>query len=181
MERGWVPPLRGRAPVFLTADVVCRYSGTAHQTESSVSMSGVGLTLEGINSATGAVTWSWPVSDAQALSLGTNVAFADSTHLVVRLQSGQQVVLDVQTGTTSPVTNDEVFWCEQNPEYAVSTAQGASVDGKRQSSPVFSACSATGALLSGSPPYPVRTIGVSAGGMFVWPTPQGLLGARLPG
>lgn len=176
----WSDPgnyLCGGGLQFLTADVVCRYTGTAVVKGQSVTMSGVTLTLEGLNAGSGATTWSRPVLDPEALSLGTNVAFADGTHVVVRLPAGNRVVLDVQNGHTSPVGVSDVFWCEQNPMYKVTTPQGASAEGQRQSAPVFRACSADGSAVKALPTTSPSTVGVTAGSMFVWPTPKGLQAA----
>jgi hypothetical protein len=173
----WTVPgyyLCGGGLQFLTADVVCQYSGSARQTKTSVDMSGVSLTLAGLNLRSGMTTWSEHVLGAQALSLGTNVAFVDGTHLVVQVPSRARVVLDVQTGETSPVTGNKVFWCEQDPTYKVKTAQGASVKGERVSAPVFRSCSAQGKPVNGLPLTAPSTVGVRAGGRFVWPTPHGL-------
>ncbi|HEY7946293.1 MAG TPA: PQQ-binding-like beta-propeller repeat protein, partial [Acidimicrobiales bacterium] len=136
---------------FLTADVLCKYSGMARVSSSSVSMSGVGLTLEGLNPDTGTTTWSTPVLDAQALSLGTNVAFADGTHLVVRLTSNRQVVLDVTHGSSRPVGAGDVFWCEEEPTYSVVSPPGTLAGGRRVSAPVFRTCSAAGTSVTALP------------------------------
>jgi hypothetical protein len=165
---------------FLTADVVCRYAGTAEITGTTTNMSQVTIALEGVNAQSGAITWSLPVLHAQALSLGTNVAFADSSHLVVQLPSGKRVLVDADNGTTSALSSGEVFWCEQNPQYKVSTPEGGSVAGKRQSAPVFGACSATGVPVTGLPATSSSTVGIDLDGQFVWPTPHGLRAAPLP-
>jgi hypothetical protein len=165
---------------FLTSDLVCRYTGSAHSTGSSVTMSGVTLTLDGLNASLGATTWSEQVLNAQALSLGTNVAFTDGTHVVVQLPSSRRVVLNVENGSSSPVSDNEVFWCEQLPFYKVSTAQGASVNGTRASEPVFRACSASGAPVSGQPPTAPSTVGLNLDGKFIWPTATGLQAVPLP-
>jgi outer membrane protein assembly factor BamB len=165
---------------FLSVDVICKYSGTVSEVGNSVSMSGVGLTLEGVNPTSGTVKWSLPVQGAQALSEGTGVAFVDGTHLVVEELSGQRALLDVATGALTPIAADQTFWCEQNPMYSVMTAQGASAGGKRQSSPVFNACSASGRPIQGVPSTTPSTVDVFANGMFVWPTSQGLRAAPLP-
>ncbi len=165
---------------FLASDVVCQFSGVARESASSVTMSGVGLTLRGLDPSSGTTTWSRQVLDPKSLTLGTNVAFADATHLVVRLASGTRVVLDVRTGAVEPVSANEVFWCEQSPTYSVQVPQGAAVGGKRQGAPVFTSCSATGASVQGRPAADPSTVGVRAGGFFVWPTPHGLQAARLP-
>jgi hypothetical protein len=159
---------------FLTADVICKYSGTASETGNSVTMRGVGLTLERVNPTSGAIRWSSSVQGAQALSLGTGVAYADSTHLVVARLSGERALLDVTTGTLTPLTSNQTFWSEQSPRYSVSTAQGASAGGQRQGSPVFNTCAADGQSVQGVPSTTPSTVTILADGMFVWPTSHGL-------
>jgi outer membrane protein assembly factor BamB len=166
---------------FLTTDIVCQYSGTAHRTATSFSMSGISLTLTGLDPSSGKTTWSQPVLGTQALSEGTNVAFADGTHLVVQLPSHQRVVLDVQNGATSAIAGHQVFWCEQVPEFKVNTFKGAQGGGTRVSAPVFRPCSATGKASTGLPANGPSTVGVRAGGLFIWPIPHGLQAARIPG
>jgi hypothetical protein len=102
------------------------------------------------------------------------VAFADGTHLVVRLAGGQRVVLDVQSGTTSSPGAGEVFWCEQIPFYRVVTAPEAATSGKRVGEPVYQSCSSTGAPVGGTPTTMPSTVGTTINGMFIWPTPHGL-------
>jgi hypothetical protein len=165
---------------FLSSDLVCRYTGTARESGQSVSMAGVGLTLMGLDPASGAVTWSKPVLNPKALSIGTDVAFADGNHLVVQLVGGQRVVLDVRSGTTAAPGTGEVFWCEQIPTYRVVTPPEASADGKRVGEPVYRACSSTGAPVSGTPTSLPSTVGVTIKGMFIWPTPHGLNGEPSP-
>jgi hypothetical protein len=179
----WTVPgyfLCGGGLQFLAADVVCQYSGTAVESARSVNMSGVSLTLRGLDESSGTMTWSERVLGTQALSLGTNVAFADGTHLVVQLPSHTRVVLDVQSGATSPVATHAVFWCEQIPTYKVHAAKGAAAAGERVSSPVFRSCTAAGTPASGLPTTTPGTVGVRAGGYFVWPTPAGLRAVSSP-
>ena len=158
---------------FLTSSVVCQYTGTEHASGRSASMTGVGLTLRGLDETSGSVTWSRAVLDPESLSEGTGVAFSDGSHLVVRLVGGQRVVLDTDTGSDAPA-GAGVFWCEQVPNYHVTTPPGASVDGERTGEPVFRSCSATGAPVSGTPATRPTTVGVTVGPLFVWPTPTGL-------
>ncbi len=172
--------LCGGGLAFLTADVACKYTGTAQVTSSSASMSGVGLTLEGLDPATGKTTWSTPVLGAQALSLGTNVAFVDGTHLVVRLTSSRRVVLDVTDGSSRPVGAGNVFWCEEEPTYRITSPPGTSAGGHRVSAPVFRTCSAAGTSVSALPSSTPASVGVDEGALFVWPTPHGLRATRIP-
>jgi hypothetical protein len=159
---------------FLTSELVCRYTGSARESGQSITMAGVGLTLRGLDAASGATTWSKQVLNAQGLSIGTNVAFADGNHLVVQLVGGQRVVLDVLTGTTTVPSPGEVFWCEQVPTYRVVTAPSASFSGKRVGEPVYRSCSSTGATVSGTPTTTPSSVGATVDGMFIWPTPHGL-------
>jgi len=173
----WSAPgyfLCGGGLQFLTSDLVCRYTGAARESGQSETMAGVGLTLQGLDPASGATTWSKRVLNAQGLSMGTNVAFADGNHLVVQLVGGQRVVLDVLTGTTAAPSPGEVFWCEQVPTYRVITAPAASFSGKRVGEPVYRSCSSTGSAVSGTPTTTPSTVGVTMNGMFIWPTPHGL-------
>jgi hypothetical protein len=56
----------------------------------------------------------------------------------------------------------------------VTTAQGASAGGERQSAPVLAPCSASGAPETSVPVTGHAVVGVDTGGLFVWPTPGGL-------
>jgi hypothetical protein len=175
----WIVPgyfLCGGGLQFLTTDLVCRYTGTARVTGHTETMAGVQLTLEGLNPASGAATWTKRVLDAQALSEGTNIAFSDGAHIVVRLLSGKRVVLDVQNGSVTAPSHDESFWCEEDPTYKVEAASAASANGIRESEPVFRPCSSSGQPVRNSPATSPSTVGVISAGMFIWPTPEGLQG-----
>jgi hypothetical protein len=165
---------------FLSTGVVCQYSGSYVEQGTSLNMAGVGLDLRGLDPATGELTWSVRVRHVQSLAAGTDVAFADPTHVVVQLLSGRREVLDTVDGAMSAPGANDVFWCEQNPQYAVSTAQGASVDGKRQGAPQFSPCSASGTASDGRPVTAPSTVGLAVDGLFVWPSPHGLRAVALP-
>ena len=165
---------------FLVTPVLCKYSGTIHRTSGGIHWAGVKLSVDGFNTRTGSVTWARPVLGVEALSVGTNVPFEDGDHVVVQLTSGKRVILDVANGSTSPVSPADIFWCEQNPEYHVKTAAGASVNGERQSAPVFQPCSDTGTRVRGRPSHTPDSVGVSAAGLFIWPTPRGLQAERAP-
>jgi hypothetical protein len=172
--------LCGGALQFLTADVICQYSGTAHLNGKEETMLGVTLTLKGLDPVSGATTWTKQVQDPKALSLGTNVAFRDATHLVVHTLSNKRVVLDVVSGSVAAVSGHEVFWCEQVPTYKVSAIEGASGNGERVGEPTFRACSAEGKPVDRLPSSRPRTVGVTIGSLFIWPTPTGLQAIRKP-
>jgi hypothetical protein len=78
----WSTPgyfLCGGGLQFLTADLVCQYTGTALAHGQTETMNGVKLTLAGLNPTSGATTWTERALDVKALALGTNVAF-NSNH-----------------------------------------------------------------------------------------------------
>jgi hypothetical protein len=168
----------GGALAFLATDLVCQYSGSAHADGQTTTVSG-GLVLRGLDPATGALTWSETVGQANALSNGQKVAFVDGTHLVVQSRSGKRMVLDTENGSLAPVTASQVFWCEQEPLYKVNASSDGSLHGERASAPVFATCSASGARVDSRPTSRPPTVGVRVGGFFVWPSTDGLHAARM--
>lgn len=159
---------------FISVDLVCRFSGSFHHNGSSVTTSGLNLTLEGLDASRGTTTWSERVLNAKALSLGTNVAFTDGTHVVVQLPSKERVLLNAQNGSVAPVSSNQLYWCEQVPMFKVNAPSVALVNGKRASQPVFKTCSASGSPESGQPSTTPSFVGLRLDGRFIWPTPTGL-------
>jgi hypothetical protein len=166
---------------FLTTDLICHYEGTAHSNGKVETMPGVKLTLTGINPTSGATTWTLSAKDPQALSLGTNVAFQDGSHLVVQSLSGKWEVLDVTDGKVALPSAKEVFWCEKVLTYKVVTPKGVSAHGERTGGPVYQSCSANGASIGGLPRSTPSTVGVTSDGLYIWPTPTGLQATRPAG
>jgi hypothetical protein len=171
--------LCGGALQFLTNDVVCQYTGSAQAKGQTATISG-GLVLRGLDPATGALTWSRSVGQATALSTGQGVAFADGTHLVVQLASGRRMVLNTGDGSLARVAKSQVFWCEQSSLYKVNASTDGSLNGQRATAPVYTTCTANGARVDGQPASGPSTVGVRAGGFFIWPSTDGLHAARLP-
>jgi outer membrane protein assembly factor BamB len=159
---------------FLTPTVVCLYSGDLVRRGHSPIWTKVGLTLEGLDPLTGAITWRLPVLGARSLSIGTNVAFEDGSHLVVQDLSGQPVLLDVRTGTAQTAATDVTYWCEKSVTYGLTPIHGSGTDGMRAGSPVYEGCSATGVPEQAVPNSQPSSVGVTADGLFIWPTPHGL-------
>jgi len=160
---------------FLSTDVVCNYSGTAVQSKKSVSFQGLGLTLEGLNSSSGKLTWSRRLKDAQSLVEDDQQPFVDNEHFVVQVPDGRSEILDTLSGALAPVARGEVFWCEQMPYFVVTAPEGASSDGARVSEGRFSGCSASGAPVASLPSSQPPTVGVKADGLFIWPGLTGLV------
>jgi hypothetical protein len=164
---------------FLSDEVVCQYSGRGTSNGQTSTVSG-GIVLRGLDPATGSLTWSRSVAEAKNLTVGQNVAFSDGTHVVVQTASGTRMLLDTSDGSLTPVSSSEVFWCEQTPLYKVNASTDGSTDGQRASAPVFTTCSASGARVDSRPRTAASSVGVSAGGYFVWPSTDGLHADRLP-
>lgn len=170
----------GGSLAVLAAPVVCRYSGAVQRKGSSITFSNAGLTLEGIDLATGRVTWSHTVRNPRPLTVGTGVVVEDPTHLVVRLASGARVLLDVRSGATSSIRPGEHFWCQRTPRYQV-VATPADTSGTRTGMPVYGACSASGSRVGHAPHDAPATVGRSVGPLFVWPSTHGLRATALQG
>jgi outer membrane protein assembly factor BamB len=158
---------------FLSTDVTCDFSGTVTE-QRPLQFSGLGLSFQGLDPASGQVVWSQPVADPAAVAEAAPQPFVDGQHFVVQVPSRDWAVLDTADGRTSPVDAGEVFWCEGQPGYKVTAPEGANDNGERTSEPVFSSCSATGASTKGLPSSRPSAVGVDADGLFIWLTPTGL-------
>ncbi|HEY1828477.1 MAG TPA: hypothetical protein VGF87_10670 [Acidimicrobiales bacterium] len=163
---------------FLDTQVVCQFQGTYTESDSAAeNVRQSSIVLAGFNPATGAVTWSQPVRNASGYQGTGSLPFLDATSMVVTLRSGARVVLNTQTGATSPVTKNELFWCVSLPSFDSGASKGVTSDGERSSGPVFSGCTATGKAAGQTPITTPDTVGAVVDGVFLWPTSHGL-GAR---
>ncbi len=159
---------------FLAPLITCNFNGKVTVGTSSPNMNGVTLTLDGISASTGKTTWSQRVTNVRALTVGTNVAFSNESHIVIETQAKKWMLLDVQDGRLSSIPPHETFWCEQTPFYKVVAIQGEADSGSRVSEPVFTGCSKTGKPVSALPATTPSTVGVEVGNSFIWPSPNGL-------
>jgi outer membrane protein assembly factor BamB len=161
----------------LSTQVTCQYSGSVHYSKNAAqppSLAGVTLKLVGFNPATGAITWSEPVSDVASLSFGNNVRFVNGTQLVVQNMAGKMVSLNTSTGATTALKHGQVLWCEKMPTYKVVAEKGAPAGGLRTGQPVFYPCTANGSPSTQPPPSFPSSVGIRVHGVFVWPSPNGL-------
>jgi len=102
----------------------CRYTGTAVRNWSALSgaqltTTGLSVTIEAFDPATGDVRWKADVGDARALAsdtTGQRSALLDDTHLFVANSAGGLVV-DLQTGQSRPTTADDVLWCSDESAF----------------------------------------------------------------
>jgi hypothetical protein len=175
--------LCGGALQFLSDDVLCDFSGTVTMKD-PLTFSGMGVTFQGLDVASGKTTWSVRASDAEAVVEGAPEPFVDGRHFVVQTALHTWAVLDTTDGSTAPVGAGEVFWCDREIGYKVTAPAGASEKGARASGPVFAGCSETGGSEAGGSAHglPVTqpaAVGVDADGLFVWLGPAGLEAAPL--
>ena len=165
--------------IFLSTQVSCQYTGTVHYSKGSTkppSLAGVTLTLAGFNPVSGVVNWTLPVSDVASLTFGNNLSFVDGIQLVVREKgTGKNEILNTSTGATVPLKPNQVLWCEKTPIYSTVAVKGAPGGGKRESAPVFYPCTTGGKPTTQMPSSLPSSVGATVNGVFVWPSPQGLL------
>jgi len=166
--------------VSMSTVVLCKYSGTAHYHGTKLSLAGVGLSLEGLNTATGAITWSRKVSDVAQLTYGTSLRMSDGQHLFVTLIGGHKGILDLKTGVFHAVRSSTVLWCQSFNAYSVVAVVDDPAHGKKVGTFRYLGCTPTSPSSSSIPPVGSKVFGVEAGGRFVWPSPHGLEAALIP-
>lgn len=159
---------------FLTSNVTCVFSGPATQVGSTVTFRGTKLALSGFNVKTGAPTWIEPVMDVKALSLGANVSFFDTTHVVVEDAHKKWVVLNTQNGSTTATASSQTFWCETTEKFKVVGLTGIAHGNERAGTPFFRGCTARGTSVRSLPASRPTSVGVLVSEKFVWASPQGL-------
>jgi PQQ-like domain len=162
---------------FLTSQVTCEYSGTIHQPShvgQYPSMRGVTLKLAGFNPASGAITWTLPISNVTSFSFGSGIRFLDGTEVSVQLLSGKEALLNTATGVTAPLSNGQALWCEKLPNYKVNVPKGTEGGGMRTSEPLYYPCSVNGKASTKLPTAFPSTVGATVNGVFIWPSPTGL-------
>jgi outer membrane protein assembly factor BamB len=159
---------------FLTSNVTCVFSRPATQIGSIVSFRGTKLALSGLNSKTGALTWTEPVMDVKALSLGANVSFFDTTHVVVEDAHKKWVMLNTQNGSTTATASSQTFWCETTEKFKVVGLTGIAHSNERAGIPLYRGCTAQGTSVRSLPSSRPTSVGVLVGDKFVWASPQGL-------
>jgi hypothetical protein len=163
--------------IFLTTQVTCEYSGVVKEPTKGAlypSMNGVTLKLAGFNPNSGAITWTQPVKDVEAMTFGNELRFEDAEQLVVLLPNGKQALLNTATGSTTSLTRSTVLWCQKQPIFKIPAAKGTEGGGRRASAPVYYPCTPTGTPTSKLPPSFPSTVGTVVNGVFVWPSPSGL-------
>jgi hypothetical protein len=161
---------------FLSPAFVCQYTGTLarqHQKSFPLSYQGLGLSLRGFDTGTGAVTWTEPVHDIDTLVNG-DAAFSDASHLVVQVAGGKHVLLDATTGKTTALAPHQALWCSTFGLFKVNEDKNLNSAERRAEGSRYSPCTAAGHPTDTLPPSSPSTIGVTVDGVFLWPSPHGL-------
>lgn len=169
--------LCGGVLAFLSTQVACQYGGIMSKPairSKDPSYKGLTIALIGFNASTGSVTWRAPVRNINALMNGNGLPFLDDTHVVVSLNNGQRALLDTSNGTTSPLSKDELLWCQNDPNYKVNVPRGYSYDSDRTSTPLYFGCTAAGTPSNKEPVTTPASVGTTVNGIFVWPSAGGL-------
>jgi hypothetical protein len=167
---------------FLTTQVACSYGGITKKAglkNKTPSYKGLSVSLVGFNPDTGAVTWTVPVLDVNALMDGNGLPFLDDTHVVITVSGNHKVLLDTSNGTTAPIPRGEIFWCEQNPDYKVQMPKEFSYLADRTSTPLDVGCTANGRTAAMYPRTSPDSVGTTVDGVFMWPSIGGQLHSRV--
>lgn len=163
--------------MFLTTQVACQFSGSLHKPKNPTaypSMKGVTLKVVGFNPTNGVIGWTQAVGDVKAMSFGSGLSFVDGTQLSVVLPNGKRELLNTSTGATTPLKPRTILWCQKLPSYTVTAPKGIEGGGMRQGAPLYFPCTPNGQPTSALPTSFPSTVGIIVGGVFVWPTPDGL-------
>jgi hypothetical protein len=162
---------------MLTSQVTCQFTGSLTESTRhplSPTLKGVTLKLKGFNPNSGATTWLLPVTNVKPLLLGMGIRFADTTHLLVSLKNGTSALLNTSSGTTSPVGDHQVLWCQTTKLFKVGIQSGSAIGAQRLSEPLSYPCNAHGKESTGTPKSFPTSVGTTINGVFVWASPEGL-------
>jgi hypothetical protein len=154
----------------------CVYKGVLAKTKSNADEStytGLQMSLQGFNPATGAVTWSVPVRDIDDLTNG-NAEFVDDNSLLVQQADGTDAILDTSTGKTSTVPPGQLFWCMGGTTFKVNEDKTFNKAENRPVNYQFYPCKENGDTAQTWPSTSPDQIGVTVDGEFMWATTHGL-------
>jgi hypothetical protein len=161
---------------FLSPSFNCIFSGTlarTHKRGSIPSYAGLHVALQGFDAATGAVSWTHAVRGVDSLVTG-DTSFLDASHLMVNLNSGTRVLLNVATGTTARIGRHEALWCAHQALFKVEESKDLNPSGQRPGVAQFSPCTAGGSASVALPKSNPTTVGVTVDGVFLWASTRGL-------
>lgn len=167
--------------VLSELSVACEFAeGTeAVRNDDGARIRGGDIALVGYEETDGRTLWSVSLSDASGrklLDVYDSIRPVSDTELLVDTAKGARVV-DVRTGEVSPL-GDRVAWCGERRDATLGEDVGASdMPWLRDRAGAYStfACDASGSPVPPSGPVP-SWVGVTADNVFVYLSPQGLVG-----
>lgn len=131
----------------------------------------VHVTITGINPQTGTSTWRDTLGDPDAFVMGSGVAIASTTTVVVTSSSGKPSALNLLTGEIAPAGRSGHYWCPSFTTFDDKTVSGS--PDRRSGPEAFSPCDGVRRPVSSShaafPP-----VAASGGGHEIWVTAKGL-------
>lgn len=166
--------------ISATVPLICRFSGTAHFVDGRLSPKGVSVSLEGLDAATGRITWTRPVTDVSQLLYGASLRILDGHHFVVTVAGGSSRVIDLTNGRLAVPSPHATYWCQSLNLFAVTAVTGDPADGKKEGVYEDSGCNSSGVLTAAVPSKGSLAIGVVSSGRFIWPSRKGLEAADIP-
>jgi outer membrane protein assembly factor BamB len=156
---------------------LCQLTGSETDTGGTPVSHDVTMRINGFVAATGKATWSQSVLNPEKLLDGKGIV-QDSHHVVIGIPGKGLEVLDTLTGTLRPVSSSTRYWCVSQMTVPIVAVKGA-VGKERAGGATADTCSASGHDEGGLPTYAWTDDGVTAGGLFMWPSAHGLEAAHL--
>lgn len=169
----FVPPVR------------CRYRGMAtfRRDSDDATFEGLDVVLEGFDVRTGATTWSVALGALESWVYGDELPpVAGNTSLVVR-QSAGATVIDVLTGATRPVGDDEIVWCPRDEYFTYRELADPDdpASNERRGGRLFRTCTADGESTERLPRQIPEVVSGGDGRRLVVATPGGLVAYDVAG
>jgi hypothetical protein len=161
---------------LLVPPLSCVYKGVLAKTKSNANEStytGLQMSLQGFDPATGMATWNVPVRDIDDLTNG-NAEFVDDNSLLVQLADGTNAILDTSSGKTSAVPPGQVFWCIGGHSFKVNENKMFNKAENRPEDNEYYPCRENGDTAQTWPSTSPDQIGVTVDGQFMWATTHGL-------
>jgi len=149
------------------------------RTERSVRRSpDVRVALEGFDLANGRTLWSVDLARTADVALQSAAPVGAHHDVVLRDAEGDAVLVDLETGRTSPVRSQTRVACQRDTSYRVAlayrTARGSTHHYSGQ--PALFSCAADGHRISGAPPNAAR-VALGGGELSVWTDVTGVYAA----
>lgn len=163
-KRLWTAPGEAMCGGFVVQDaarvVTCRSSGTRKVTtagainRSDTSYQHQRTVVRGRDPRTGKVQWNYDAGANSGIDLaGVGLNVIDDRRVLVTRDDGRAVVLDSDTGTTTPAPAGQVSWCMAIRRFE--TAQPVWTDGRRadriEGSETWQTCDAAGTAVTAPP------------------------------